>query len=52
MDYAVFARKALDDQILTRAECRDVLSSPDDSNLLFIGIDERSTSDAAEGSGR
>ena len=26
MDYAVFATKALHDQILTHAECRDVLA--------------------------
>ena len=36
MDYAVFAAKALDDQILTRAECRDVLKAPDEDLLPLL----------------
>ena len=36
MDYAVFARKALDDQILTRAECHDVLKAPDEDLLPLL----------------
>jgi biotin synthase len=35
-DYAVFARKALNDEALTRAECRDVLSTPDEDLLALL----------------
>jgi biotin synthase len=35
-DYAVFARKALYDEALTRAECRDVLSTPDEDLLALL----------------
>src|SRR5512134_185762 len=35
-DYAVFARKALYDEVLTRAECRDVLSTPDEDLLALL----------------
>jgi biotin synthase len=35
-DYAVFARKALSDEILTRGECRDVLAAPDDDLLALL----------------
>lgn len=35
-DYAVFARKALYDETLTRAECRDVLSTPDEDLLALL----------------
>lgn len=36
MDYAVFARKALDDEILTRAECHVVLKAPDEDLLALL----------------
>ena len=36
MDYAVFARKALDDEILSRAECHDVLKAPDHDLLALL----------------
>lgn len=36
MDYALFARKALDDEILTRAECHDVLKAPDQDLLALL----------------
>ena len=36
MDYAVFAAKALDDQLLSRAECRDVLTAPDGDLLPLL----------------
>ena len=36
MDYAVFARKALDDEILSRAECHDVLKAPDEDLLALL----------------
>ena len=35
-DYTVFARKALNDEALTRAECRDVLSTPDEDLLALL----------------
>lgn len=35
-DYAVFARKALYDEALTRAECRDVLNTPDEDLLALL----------------
>lgn len=35
-DYAVFARKALYDETLTRAECRDVLNTPDEDLLALL----------------
>jgi biotin synthase len=35
-DYAVFAKKALNDEALTRAECRDVLSTPDEDLLALL----------------
>ena len=36
MDYALFARKALDDEILTREECHDVLKAPDQDLLALL----------------
>ena len=36
MDYAVFARKALDDEILSRAECHEVLKAPDEDLLALL----------------
>ena len=35
-DYPVFTRKALNDEALTRAECRDVLSTPDEDLLALL----------------
>jgi biotin synthase len=35
-DYAVFARKSLSDEVLTRSECRDVLSAPDEDLLALL----------------
>jgi biotin synthase len=35
-EYAMFATKALNDQVLTRAECRDVLQSPDEDLLILL----------------
>jgi biotin synthase len=35
-DCAVFARKALNDEVLTRSECRDVLTTPDDDLLALL----------------
>jgi biotin synthase len=35
-DYAVFARKALSDEVLHRSECRDVLSAPDEDLLALL----------------
>ena len=35
-DYAVFTRKALNDEILTRGECRDVLAAPDEDLLALL----------------
>jgi len=35
-DYTVFTRKALNDEALTRAECRDVLSTPDEDLLALL----------------
>jgi biotin synthase len=35
-DYAVFARKALNDEALTRSECRDVLRTPDEDLLALL----------------
>src|SRR4029078_3047667 len=32
-DCAVFARKALNDEVLTRSECRDVLTTPEEALL-------------------
>ena len=36
MDYALLARKALDGEILTRAECHDVLKAPDQDLLALL----------------
>lgn len=36
MDYAAFAAKALRDQVLTHAECRDVLTAPDEDLLPLL----------------
>jgi biotin synthase len=35
-DCAVFARKALNDEVLTRSECRDVLTTPDEDLLALL----------------
>jgi biotin synthase len=35
-DYAVFTRKALSDEVLSRSECRDVLSAPDEDLLALL----------------
>jgi biotin synthase len=35
-DYAMFAKKALNDEALTRAECLDVLSTPDEDLLALL----------------
>src|SRR4029078_9570958 len=35
-DYAVFARKELSDQLRTRSECRDVLTTPDEDLLALL----------------
>src|SRR5689334_16790396 len=35
-DCAVFARKALNDEVLTRAECRAVLNTPDEDVLALL----------------
>src|SRR6187551_829478 len=35
-DCAVFARKALNDEVLTRSECRDVLTTPDEDLLVLL----------------
>jgi biotin synthase len=35
-DYSLFARKALSDEVLTRAECRDVLNTPDEDLLTLL----------------
>ena len=35
-DYAVFARKALSDDVLTRSECHEVLNAPDEDLLALL----------------
>jgi biotin synthase len=35
-DYGVFATKALNDEVLTRAECRNVLKTPDEDLLALL----------------
>jgi biotin synthase len=35
-DYAVFAQKALNDEVLSRSECRDVLQTPDEDMLALL----------------
>ena len=35
-DYAVFAQKALNDEVLTRAECRDTLQTPNEDLLALL----------------
>src|SRR6476661_2861598 len=35
-DCAVFAQKALNDEVLTRSECRDVLTTPDEDLLALL----------------
>jgi biotin synthase len=35
-DYAVFAQKALNDEVLSRSECRDVLATPDEDLLALL----------------
>ena len=35
-DYSVIARKALNDEVLTRSECRDVLQTSDDDLLALL----------------
>ena len=35
-DYVVFAQKALNDEVLSRSECRDVLATPDEDLLALL----------------
>ncbi|HET8722259.1 MAG TPA: biotin synthase BioB, partial [Nitrospira sp.] len=35
-DYTVFAGKALNDEVLSRSECREVLATPDEDLLALL----------------
>jgi len=35
-DYAVFARKALNDEVLSRSECHEILNAPDEDLLALL----------------